>query len=481
MQPVRKAQSRTDHSGHQSIRPGTTADAGSRRTRTRRTVAPALQALIVRVIWSGVIATVVVTPLLIDPKGHDSFRLPKESFITLVGIIIIAVGLLALIFGIARISRTVLRDRVLLLIGAIVVWTSVSAMASTNRTISMQTLAYVVCLAAFTVAVYVIGRRAPLRAVMLMFIAAVPNCILYILQEFRIWNPLATKEQIDQAWFARHIFSSALIGNPDDVGGYLVPIALAAATLGVTAPTRRQKQFSIAAAVLFGGTVVATQSWGAIGAYTAALVTLFALTRRKPLRPILLASLLGIAVVIGYPPFRARLHTVVSTFAARSVDAYAIDVAFSNRLTPFAAAMGMFRDHPLTGVGPGCFGWHYYSYKVLFENAHPDMRKSATAYFNFGETHSDHLQTLAVSGLPGYALFWTAVVLVASCSWPKRESKIPAPVDGRSEFSRHFGLPFAVAFALHTVSQFPLELAAPMSQVLYAAGLCVAWRHDADS
>jgi O-antigen ligase len=437
---------------------------------------PFLTALVARLTWTCIVLAVVVTPLLVDPNGRDSFRPPKETFMVAIGIAIIAIGLLAVIFGIKARWSELVHARFLQLTTAIVAWSIITALASTNRTLSYKTLSYVVAFAAFATATYLVGRSASLKAVMLIFIAAIPNCVLYILQESRVWNPFATAEQIQNAWFARHIFSSALIGNPDDIGGYLLPIAIAAAALIVVAATRRQRGAAIAAAVAFGFFLVATQSWAAIGAYIAGLSTLLALTLRAPLRPILLVSLVGILVMVAYPPFRSRLLTVASTFAARKADLYAVDMALSNRLTPFAAAVGMARDHPLTGVGPGCFGWHYYGYKVKFENAHPEMRNSPTAYFNFGETHSDHLQTLAVSGIPGYALFLYAILLVAACS--RRRHLQFDDADPRRKFSRMVGLPIAVAFMLHASMQFPLELASASSQMLFVAALCIAWRQD---
>ena len=471
----RRGEPSRKHSIRKCAAPASQLDAGTLRGKSP-TIRAFLTALVTRLAWTCVVLTVVVTPLLVDPKGRDSYRLPKEAFLVANGIAIIAVGLLAVIFGIKARWSELLHDRFLQLTTGIVAWTVITTLASTNRTLSYKTLIYVVAVAAFAVASYLLGRSARLKVVMLVFIAAIPNCVLYPLQEFRVWNPFATAEQIETAWFAKHIFSSALIGNPDDIGGYLLPIALVAVALIIVASTRRQRAAAIAAAVVFGSVLVATQSWAAIGAYVAAVLTLLALTLRSPVRAMLLGSLVAVLVLVAYPPFRARLLTMASTFAAHKIDPYAVDVALSNRLTPFAAAVGMARDHPLTGVGPGCFGWHYYGYKVMFENAHPEMRKSAAAYFNWAETHSDHLQTLAVSGIPGYALFVSAILLVASCSF-RRRSEIDE-ADPRQKFSRVLGLPLAVAFTLQASMQFPLELASVCSQTFFVAALCIAWRQD---
>jgi amino acid transporter len=86
---------------------------------------------------------------------------------------------------------------------------------------------------------------------------------------------------------------------------------------------------------------------------------------------------------------------------------------------------------------------------------------------NFGEAHNDHLQTLAVAGLPGYALFIVALVVLGRRSL-RRDHDEPRT------FASVAALPVVVAFAVVALAQFPLSLAAPMSVALHYAALIVA-------
>ena len=69
------------------------------------------------------------------------------------------------------------------------------------------------------------------------------------------------------------------------------------------------------------------------------------------------------------------------------------------RLLPFLTAADMTRDHPLLGVGPGCFKYHYMAYRVAQRDRHPGAWTEGYP-MNWGEAHNDHLQVAAETGLP---------------------------------------------------------------------------------
>ena len=98
---------------------------------------------------------------------------------------------------------------------------------------------------------------------------------------------------------------------------------------------------------------------------------------------------------------------------------------------------------------------------------------------NFGEVHNDHLQVASETGLPGYALFLAALVLVASATW--RPRTVPAEKEddrSRATFVRLLALPLAVSMFILALAQFPLELVAPTHAYLWAAAAIVAWRES---
>src|SRR5262249_54032652 len=136
------------------------------------------------------------------------------------------------------------------------------------------------------------------------------------------------------------------------------------------------------------------------------------------------------------------------------------------------AAWEMFKDHPLVGVGPGCYRFEYYDYKLRVEEQHPRLTLQTMRAQQFGEAHNDHLQTLAQTGIPGYGLLIAAAVLVA---WPSF-ARVGSGVGGR--FARVASLPLVMAFLVSALPEFPMELAGPMSgMIAFVAVLCIG-RND---
>jgi O-antigen ligase len=153
-----------------------------------------------------------------------------------------------------------------------------------------------------------------------------------------------------------------------------------------------------------------------------------------------------------------------------------IDALLPGRATAFLSALEMVKDRPLTGVGPGCFGFEYFPYKLRVELKHPSLMMSGSRTLNFGETHNDHLQTLAQTGVPGYLLFLAALIWLARISMRAPAAEVP------ERFARFASLPLAVCFAVVTLPEFVLELAAPTTCALAAATICCLFRGDhADS
>src|ERR1019366_4501766 len=136
-------------------------------------------------------------------------------------------------------------------------------------------------------------------------------------------------------------------------------------------------------------------------------------------------------------------------------------------------------DHPLFGVGPGCFRWAYFEYKVAAERAHPSLAKAWSADYNFGEAHNEHLQPLAETGVPGYALFVAALVVLAASSRRKKNSENEDETE-RCTLVRTLALPTSVAIAILCLAHFPLHLAASTVTIVYIAALSVAWGAHAE-
>ena len=396
-----------------------------------------------RAAWWLIVSAVVVVPLFVSLRGSEAFRTPKES-------LFIAIGLVLAVFVAAR--GAIARTPLTLLALAAVVWTAVATIFSANRAISVRTFVWVVAAAAFVVAVDVFGRKRSPLVIAVPLIPAAINAVMFLLQRFHVWNPMRFPDEVpDQFRY------TALIGNPDDVGSFLVVPAMVAIALAVVDRRRRALWVPVSALIVAGLATGRLTSLIAVGGGLLAIG--FLRSRRAAAIASVAVVVGGIALVIGYAPMRERWQTIVSGIRAHDYAA-----ASSGRVTPFIAAAEMAKDHPLTGVGPGCFGFEYFPYKVAVERSHPHLRATYSTNFNYGEAHNEYLQTVAEEGLIGLAIFIAAIVILA------RTSRRAADDD----IVRTLGLPLAVAIAILCLAHFPLHLAAPTIVLLYVATLCIS-------
>lgn len=409
-------------------------------------------------IWYAVIATTFATATAVSPGGYDAFREPKHLALHGLGIWLGALILVRYLFAPAAARTDFRANQAAITIGAVAVgWTAISTIASTNRTLSASTLVHVIFYFIFLVSALIAAgnRRGSLYA---LLGAAAVNTIVVLLQATRIWDPFYPGEAA---------MVSALVGNPNWIGAYLIMPVIAAAAAAFAWPSRRWIYAGITA-LLFAG-LLATRSLGAIGASMIALGALAALFSWK--RALAAIAILGIAVALGvaaYSPLRTRVTMAASAIKNRDYNRIA-----SNRLTPIAAALLMFRDRPLLGVGPGTYEWHYFEYKIRVESQYPIVRTAEVRDMNFGEAHSDHAEVLAVFGLPGYVILLACLWRIASASWQThRRGEL-------QDFARAFGLPAAIAAGILMITQFPLKAtAASVTTILLAAAICEAWRKD---
>src|SRR5713101_5661333 len=95
-----------------------------------------------RLLWRIVIAAVLVIPVFISASGRDSFRLPKEILFRLETILLVAICLVLLC------TKSIERPRKweeagLVVPAAVVLWSFVSMLASTNRPLSFSSFLWI--------------------------------------------------------------------------------------------------------------------------------------------------------------------------------------------------------------------------------------------------------------------------------------------------------------------------------------------------
>lgn len=340
-------------------------------------------------------------------------------------------------------------------------WTLVTTATSTNRLLSLWSAVYVTACALFFVGSCVAVRDQTWTALYVMLAPAIANAIALALQQFRLWDFYRLDEPSTR---------SALLGNSNDVGAFILAPAVVASALCVVTPVRRMLHLVIAAvlvaAILASGSITATVSYAVAILFTSAQKSW-----KRTLATAVAVALISMAAVTLNRSLRERVALMRTTIEKRDYNALS-----SYRLTAFAAAVQMFAKHPLTGVGPGCYAWHYFDEKIAAEAHHQKLRESGDRLHNYREAHSDYLQILAVSGLPGFAILAGSLFFLGSISFRNREAD---HMDLQAVFSRTASLSLAAGIAVLMTAGFPLELSAPTISILYSVALCFAWRpHD---
>ncbi len=403
-----------------------------------------------------------VTSTAIAWSAIDVFRLPKEIAFRTEAILL---AVLLVFLGTRKDGWRVLRDGLplpdLVLPALITVWTLVTTLTSTNRPLSIESLITVASGAVIFLVTRRVAPHLPLLAIDACFAIASINAVVVTLQEYTGWNPFVFPSE------ARgHISSTALIGNPNDVGSYLVMPAVAAIVAVATVRGRRRIVYALFTIVLGVG-LVASGTRTAMIAFACGVVA-FALLR--PIRQSLVTLLIFLvaAGVVLRPSTRVGQRARDTIAAAR---ARHYDVLFSERLPPFLSALDMFRSHPILGVGPGTFKYHFMDARMEIEKHYPPSWTKGWP-MNFGETHNDHLQTAAETGLPGYLLFLAAACVVGVRGrWRLEGVNVPAT----ARFAHTLRAPLAVTFLVLCLAQFPLQIAAPRIMILTLAALSLGW------
>jgi hypothetical protein len=437
----------------------------------------ATRPLLARVAWAIVIFTAVLIPIAGDLRGEDVFRTPKLALLRAAGILLAAVWALWILYAPRTVPRLGWRSPDVFLPAAICGWTTLTALTSTYPLLSVYSTVTVIATAALFVTTRTLGRTRSIAWAYLPLIGGVCNGVFLTLQVTRIWNPLLPPGETDFKSVENIIASqSALLGNPNDVGGVLSTLAILGLALAMADRHPLRRMAGLAGAVIALAAVVMSRNITAVITLTVALVALAVLLDfKKAVAAVTLVALVTLAGYSAYRPLRTRIQSAVHLAREGRWDDF-----LSGRLIAHFSAVEMALDHPLLGVGPGAFAPNYLPYKICAEFAHRKLfarNRRGAPFVNFGETHNDHLQALAETGLPGYALMLASLIVLATGSFRRR---VPEPEeDRRRELVRVLSMPLAVSLAVLSLAQFPLHLAASLMQYAYIAGLLRAWRHDA--
>jgi hypothetical protein len=407
-------------------------------------------------LWCLVAATAISAPLAMVPGSFDVFRTPKDVVFLTLSLLLISLGAAGALLSDEIGGALRPRGTAVFVALAAAAWTGIATLTSLRPTVSLWKPLTVVCFAAFFTAVVILARRRGLPALLIVFIPAAINATVSTLQSTGIWYPWAVDPRIPQ-----RLRTTGLIGNPNDLGTYLVVPAIAAIAAAVV--WRNHKWLYALAALLLVG-VASAQSVTPVVAAAAGLFALMTTGGSRRLRiAVIVAAFALVFAATAHPGSRERFQRL---FAVASSGQLPEITSF--RVVPAATALQMFRERPLVGVGPGTFSATYMTEKLKADEAFPQWIRPRNVLF--AQVHNDHLQVLAETGIPGYLLFIGALALLGAITF-----RAPLSDDPRARFARLFAFPAALTFGVLALAQFPLQLTSPMVADLHLAALCFTW------
>jgi len=289
--------------------------------------------------------------------------------------------------------------------------------------------------------------------------AACVNGVVSILQARGLYQPFPIVARGERE------ATGAFAGN---VGYLALSLALAAVVaLGVALAARRPAIRAACGVILLlcAAALLANRNLTSLSALlVGSTVLLFGWFGRRAAVPLVAAVLLLAAGVGLYRPMRERAAGAVGSIRAGNWDQL-----LSYRTAPWAAAVRMARDRPLTGYGPGTFQAEYVAHRLEAEIASKRRLANPLVTSTYSEAHCDYLQPFAEAGIPaGLLVLASAALLVAGIG--RRARSAGGSVDAEAVIL----LALLAAGATAALTWFPFQRPITSVPLLLAAGR--GWR-----
>jgi len=289
----------------------------------------------------------------------------------------------------------------------------------------------------------------------------------------------------------------SFLGNPEYFGGYMAPLAVVA--FGQAFRAERGARWRTAWFVCCFVYLLALVLSGTRGALLGTALGM-GLVARQVLRGqsgsvrrrarhaiiwLIAAAAVGVTLFSFPNPLNVRRMRLAQRFVA------AFDLASDSvreRILFFSVASRITVDHPVLGVGPGCFKLHFYPYveKLVQEDTRAGFRHFAeTLQGRLAEhAHNDYLEFLSETGVLGFAAL-AAVVTTLIMTCVRRRAPITA-AEGSAvpAIAQHQAL---VAFAavacllFNALFSFPLHLPVRATVFWVLVGLFLSATHQVDA
>jgi O-antigen ligase len=392
--------------------------------------------------WLGA-ALVLLLPLVWSSEALEAFRGPKRE---------LALALwatLAAVFAVSGARRAAWRDPWWMAWAGVVAGAVVSAATSGHPAVVLVRTIPLALAALGWGALRQLSDRGRSRLVTLVVVAGTVQAALTALLLLPSFRP----EAFDRiSGFKGRYMWIGTLGNPADVGVFLVPPLLLAASLALA--RRRRRWAPATAACLMLGVILGTRTLSAaIALGCGCAVLLWRYVPRRLRLPAAAGALALAATVALVGPLAPRVRVAVVEFQKGGWSAIG-----SGRGAGYASALGMIAARPVTGVGFGLFesnSFAFQSEEVLARRGR--ILRLETA---FGHAHNDVLQHAAETGLLGLLLAGAGIV------WAARRS-------GRTHSALPARLPLLAAMTPIALLQFPTHLAAVAAQWTVLAALAL--------
>jgi O-antigen ligase len=418
-------------------------------------------------VLAPLVAALVATALLLDPRAHASFDAPKR-LAALVGAALASLAGLVVMRAPGRLPERwralpAAARAALLAAVAGVLWFGISSVLSPRARTSVDTLRTMALLLLLVPvgASRAVGRGKNVLVSAFLGVTAL-NAAVSLLQS-RGMQPFRLET------FGTRNETGAFAGN---VGYLTLTVAFAsvlAIGIAVTAPRAPVRAAAAAVLLLLFAALLANRNLTALASLGAgALAFLVARFGRRSLAAISAAAVVLLAAVFAIAPLRARAADAVS--AVRGGD---WDRLTTYRTGAWAAAVEMARARPVTGWGPGTYASEFVPHRLSAEIRAHRRFVNPLVTSSYSEAHCDYLQAFAEGGVPGgvAVLVATGAILVAL------GRKARAPGRSRIEAAILFG--FLVAGAAAALTWFPLQR--PISAVPLLLAVGRGWRLSAGS
>lgn len=407
-----------------------------------------------------VVAGLVLVPLACSPDLMYRFRI-KEFVMRGEAIL----GAFLVLCSVAFDGRSRLRvmwgNRPVVLIAlAGFAWAVVTTVTSTHRLLSLVSLVTIGAAIALFFVVWYAAPRVPLLAIDCLVPVAALTSVLATLQEYSIFNPFRVHELVSP-----HLSATATIGNPNVVGTYLALLAVIFAGAVTVANGWRRAWYVFGGVAAIAGVLVSQTETAVFGVGIGFAVIALRWSWKRAL--LMFAGLVVIFAIAA--ALRVPVVHELATLPQR-LHKEGLEVALSGRVAPAIIAMRMTAERPLTGFGPGTYGFHFMGRRIALAEERPGRNPGLGT--NFGEVHNDHLEIAAEGGVPAYLLFLGFVGLVVVVVYKGRGA------DQRSRVSRATALPLACSLLLMALAQFPLQVPVTTHLLMTMSALFLGWSQE---